>query len=72
MTSPALQHASNEYTATEKEVAAAQLMFEAAVIRGDPTRIQMATDAAHAAMQNRLDAFASLIAVARRDVGGGT
>lgn len=55
--------------ATEKELAAALLIFEAAVFRGEPPRLPGATEAAHAALQNHLDAIASSVAVARRSLG---
>ncbi|MCX7585033.1 hypothetical protein [Phenylobacterium sp. 58.2.17] len=56
-------------TATGKELEAAQLVFEAEVYRGDPARLARATEAAHAALQNHLDAIASNLAVARRSLG---
>lgn len=65
----AVTQASLDRGATEKELAAAQLMFEAAVFRGDQARLTLATEAAHAALQNHLDAIASSVVVARRSLG---
>jgi hypothetical protein len=72
MTTPASTDLGNERGATEKELAAATLMFEAAVFRGDSAMINAATENAHAALQNHLDAFAKLFAVIRRDLGSRT
>lgn len=58
-----------EVGATENELKAALLVFEAECFRGDPVRINRATEAAHAALQSHLDAKASNLAVARRSLG---
>jgi hypothetical protein len=64
-----VMQASFDRSAAEKEQAAAMLVFEAAVLRGDPARLALATEAAHAALQNHLDAIASSVAVTRRSLG---
>jgi hypothetical protein len=66
-TNPALAAASREAIATEKELAAAIANFQAAVYRECPVRLSRATEAAHAALQNHLDAKASIWAVAKRE-----
>lgn len=61
--------AAQEAAATEQELAAAIAAFQGAVFRGDPARLHLATEAAHAALQAHLDAKASVWAVAKRNHG---
>lgn len=65
--SPEARKGGREHTATAKELAASIISFEAAVYRADRSRINDATEAAHAALQAHLDAFAGLWAVVSRD-----
>jgi hypothetical protein len=60
---PIIRGAAYERTATQKEMEAAILMFEAAVWRSDTVRLNLATEAAHAAMQAHLDSIAGLFGV---------
>lgn len=61
-----LQQASMERIATEHELAAAIKSFEGEMWRGDPARLSRATEAAHAALQNHLDAITAPLAIAKR------
>jgi|GEM_PF-2787766 len=66
-----LLSASNNLAATEKELAAAVLMFEAAAFRGETYGLTETTERAHAALQARLDAFAGLYGLAKKTAGEG-
>lgn len=66
---PHVLKASHERIATEKEIQAAIMAFEACLYRDDAGRLARATDAAHAALQNHLDAIAGQLAVVKRSIG---
>lgn len=65
---PEMHAAGNEVTATEKELIAAIMSFDAETIRNDSRRLVLATEAAHAALQHHLDAKASLMSIVKRGV----
>lgn len=58
-----------ERMATDHELQAAIKAFEGAVCRQDTARLVAAQDAAHSALQNHLDAIASMFAVTMRRHG---
>lgn len=58
-----------ERLATEQELTAAIKKFEGEAYRNDAKRLDLATEAAHAALQAHLDAIMSQIAVAKRAYG---
>lgn len=68
--SPILVKAGYEQSATKIELDAAVECFKAECLRGDATRLGLATDRCHAALQAYLDASASLAAIVRRETYG--
>ena len=72
MTKPnqqAVNNAGIERAASKFDLDAALLSFEGAAFRSDAHRMGVATEAAHTALQNHLDAIASNIEVAKRSLG---
>ena len=65
--SPRLKQAAAENLATEKEMNASLMVFEAACMRGDNGYINRASEAAHAALENHLQAKAAIYAIAREE-----
>lgn len=69
---PELVQAARVIEATEMLLASNVQAFRAEVFRGDVARLNRATEAAHQALQDYLDAIASAFAVAARDQENGS
>ncbi len=64
-----LAQAGLERAATDKGLAASLMVFEGECLRGDGRRTEAASEAAHAALAELLDAISGLVALCRKSMG---